>query len=701
MVPPTAAQKSNGLNLGPLPTCRALVLLVIGILVVYANSFNCGWHYDDNLNIQANPAIQIETLDVTTLWAVIKDGDQQPGQIGRPLAYLSFALNYLVGGLSVVGYHVVNVCIHILAAITLFFLIRLILNLPRFRSTHGHWADAVALLAVFFWALHPLNVTAVTYIVQRMASMAALFYLLAMYAYLRGRLTQSRASRVAFFGVTVLATLASMASKENAFMLPISLLAIEFYLIQRPGWQLPNSVKIMALTIVVAITGYVIYQIVFQDLFAAYEKRYFTMWQRLLTQPRILLFYVSLIVYPTNSRLMLLHDPGISVHLFSPWTTLTAILILGLSGGFAIGMCRRYPLASFSVLFFLLNHLIESSFVPLELIYEHRNYLPMVFLSMLMAKGILHLHKYFQNSRLVYPLLVGATILMLVNNGHSTHLYNEVFKTDLSLWHDNAQKSPALGVVQNNYGNILMGLGKLEEARVIFEKALQNNRFNNTYQIATIYYNLGRVYEAVEGSGSGKAIEAYREALNRSPGYHSALFRMAAHHQREGRFNEAERLLRKAIDHGPSIEHPSLKNGLSLAQLKLGKHIDAYRNASVVLQLKPLAVAPRAVLAEIHRQRGQYHQAVLLWEAVLKLQPDHMGAHLALAELWQQMGEPARAIPHLRKVVGLRPKLDFETIISEVEATASIVAWSHDLGLIKEVYGTFIRSAFSEIEVSG
>ena len=107
-------------------------------------------------------------------------------RILRPLSYLSFALNYKLGGMDVFGFHVVNFIIHYFSAVFLFLFIYNTLKLPRLKDQYENIAYPVALLATFFWALNPVWVTSVTYIVQRMASMAGLFYIMSMYFYLKG-----------------------------------------------------------------------------------------------------------------------------------------------------------------------------------------------------------------------------------------------------------------------------------------------------------------------------------------------------------------------------------------------------------------------------------------------------------------------------------------------------------------------------------
>ena len=113
---------------------------------------------------------------------------------------------------------------------------------------------------------------------------------------------------------------------------------------------------------------------------SGFENRPFTLLQRLMTQPRALVYYLSQIFYPVPTRLSVEHEIMISTSLLNPWTTLPAFgLILGLIG-FGLWKMQKMPVLSFAILFFFLNHSIESSVLDLELVFEHRNYLPSFFL---------------------------------------------------------------------------------------------------------------------------------------------------------------------------------------------------------------------------------------------------------------------------------------------------------------------------------
>ena len=209
--------------------------------------------------------------------------------------------------------------------------------------------------------------------------MGALFYVMAMYGYLQGRTSVGRSQAVAFYGISMVSALLAFGTKENTVTLPVAILLYDVLLIQGArGENLRKTLKFIAIPAMIAVV-YVVLRFSFASIVDGYTVRPFTLSERLLTEPRVILFYVSLLLCPSSSRFTLLHDFDLSRTLTDPWTTLPAILAVGLLVGAGVSLGKKKPLVSFSILFFFLNHLIEGSVFPLEIIYAHRNYLPSMF----------------------------------------------------------------------------------------------------------------------------------------------------------------------------------------------------------------------------------------------------------------------------------------------------------------------------------
>ena len=195
----------------------ALLLLMVGF--AYSNSLYAIWALDDDPNILQNSRLHIKDLQPETLFKTFfsplhPDKDGQPG-LNRPLAHLSFALNWYFGKDSPAGYRLVNIFIHFLAAFVLFLAIRDLLDTPNMRGKSSGREGSIALIGAALWAVNPIQTQGVVYIVQRMASLASLFYLLAMWCYIRGRASEARRRRAVFFTLTVVSFLAGVGFKRK------------------------------------------------------------------------------------------------------------------------------------------------------------------------------------------------------------------------------------------------------------------------------------------------------------------------------------------------------------------------------------------------------------------------------------------------------------------------------------------------------
>ena len=260
-------------------------------------------------------------------------------------------------------------------------------------------------------------------------------------------MSRSSPHRVFFLLGCVLSFLLAIGSKENAAMLPASLLLIEFTCFQKFNWRFSKTIYLWGSVagggiILILAVWFFSPDITFSWL-NGYRNRPFTLTERILTEPRIVLFYLSLIFFPLPTRLSIEHDVILSTSLFQPWTTLPAILLTLLLIGLGISQIRKRPIIALAILFFFLNHIIESTVIPLELIFEHRNYLPSMFLFLPIAAGFQWLYDYCAAKK--QPLagvLTGLLVLLIVCLGVGTYVRNLVWATEISLWRDAMKKAP-------------------------------------------------------------------------------------------------------------------------------------------------------------------------------------------------------------------------------------------------------------------
>lgn len=301
------------------------------------------------------------------------------GLLGRPVSVLSLAVSRILhGSTDAWGFKYHNLLLHLLNGLLLFWL--LLRLLPKLvTGMRQEQVFLVALASMTLWLLHPLMVSTVLYVVQRMAQLATLFTLAALLAYvqLRESLAASRLRFVCGVASFLLALALALFSKENGALILFYVLLIEC-LVYRGGSATQLARRrlwlFQGLFVLLPIVLGATYLLTHLERFADFSFRSFTMAERLLTQLHVLFFYLKLILLPVVSEMSLFHDawpPTRSLDiptllLLGFWCTVAAAVLL---------LRKRAPLIAFGIGWFLVSHLMESTFFNLELVFEHRNYL--------------------------------------------------------------------------------------------------------------------------------------------------------------------------------------------------------------------------------------------------------------------------------------------------------------------------------------
>lgn len=379
-----AARAGDRKPFGGAPLWMSAILLLT--VLVYLPGLPGEFMFDDHWNILQNPALEIDSLGLSELQQAAASG--RAGPLKRPLAMLSFALNHYFSGFEPGAFKGVNLLIHLCNGLLVFFLARGLLQAPAVRSGAGHNPqrdEIVACLAAALWLLHPLNLSSVLYVVQRMNLLASLFSLLALVLYVCGRrqMGQGRGAVVLLLCAVALCMPLAALGKEVGLLIPLYLLLLELTLWRGQGvdagqrrflWVYHG---LFAVAPVLLAGGYFLFRPDF--ILAGYTGRDFSLPERLLTESRVLWFYLRMVLVPDISSLALFHDDlAVSRGLFTPWTTLPALV--GWVAAIALGILwrLRLPLVVFAMGLFLIGHSMESTIFSLELVHEHRNYLPQV-----------------------------------------------------------------------------------------------------------------------------------------------------------------------------------------------------------------------------------------------------------------------------------------------------------------------------------
>lgn len=555
-----------------------VLALVALVAVTYRSALDNGFQFDDRPNITLNAAVHAQRPTPEALWRAASESPLAR----RPLAYVTFALDWWRGRGEPQVFQQTNLALHALNAVLVFALLVEILGAARGRRDPA--VAAAALGGSALWAVHPIQVQAVTYIVQRMATLAAGFTLLSVLLYLRGRRSASRPRAAAWLTASAAAMLAGGVSKENAWITPVLLLVCELAVVRHDRRRIVSPLEGRVLVTVGLAAGALLVATLAgvgpleRVLAPTYEGRPFTMEERLLTQPRVVLFHLSQIFWPLPSRFSLEHDLAISRSPLAPPFTLPAIGLVVVAA--AVGLWgltrRRTRLPALFLLWVPVTLALESSLVGLEMIFEHRMYLPSVGLAGLAGSGFLALGRRGRRTALAAAGVATVLVALLAT---ATARCLPVWRTPVTLAERSVRHAPHSVRAWGSLGQAYLEAGRPEEAE-----------------------------------------NALREALRLEPENRHALEYLGVIRFDAGRLAEAEDLLRRALAQGSAS--PSLYNHLGEVELARGRVARAER-------LFRLAIGEREWVGVYHWNRalaleglGRCDEALGEWRRYLELDDD-------------------------------------------------------------------------------
>jgi len=682
-------------NLEPethLTPCRrnvfAFVAIFVIVLTIYSNTFHASWHFDDDINILTNKPLHLKELTWSNIKKTFFASVNNVGKIYRPVACLSFALNYYVGKDNVLGYHIVNVSIHFLASLFLFLFLYQTLNLPLLKARYGPNSYFIALLSTVLWAINPVQIQAVTYIVQRMASMAGMFYIMSMYFYLNGRTSENKARQGIYFFLCFIAAVLAFGSKENAVTLPISIFLFDLFIIQglsKENIKRNSIIVLLLLLIPVALALVLKGPSIFstQNLLSGYERRAFTLAERLLTEPRIILFYISLLFYPMPGRLCINHDIAISHSLIDPPTTIVAILFIVGIICVSIVKSRKWPFVSYCIIFFFVNHLTESSIFPLELVFEHRNYIPSMLFFAPLAILLLRALQLFSKKRSMQVIISIFIILVLVGHGHNTFVRNVIWKTGESLWMDAVDKNPKLPRPYHNLAKYYGDMGYREKEITLYLQALALERGPNYPSNHMTHYNLALAYISIDQKE--KAIKHLRKAIELAPGFSSAYNNLGVLMMKQGKYDEAFNNFISALSHD---EHSAVAhNNLSFILIKKGRLAEALSESKKALALEKDFTRAFYNLGIIYKYEESFTKAKHYLELVLNKNRKEIMTRLHMIEVLYLKQEKELLREFLAETLGIIPPEKLDALIKEIAANTIQDDEAPDLQIILPLLG--------------
>jgi len=397
-----------------------LVLMLTA--VAYWPGLSGGFMLDDYPNILHNKSLLLESLSTDEIVGTLVSGTS--GLFGRPLSVLSFALNIHFTGFDPFYFKLTNLIIHLINGVLIYLLTSAVLSVMakngRLAGVDKGRIGAIALLSASLWLLHPLNLSSVLYVVQRMNILSAMFVILALILYIHARQNlDNRNNRILMLCAVPAFTVMAVFCKENGALVPLFLFLVEaivfgfhsasvkrkYFLWSYHGIFLFLPLIIVVLSLLVAP----------EWLLAGYENREFTPWERLLTESRALWLYISLLIVPDITRMSLYHgDFSVSKGLLEPVTTLFACFGVITVVATALAGHRRIPILALGILFFIAGHAMESTILPLELVFEHRNYLPSYGIILVLTFFILSMGK-LERPHLGNAVAVCLVVLLTVS----------------------------------------------------------------------------------------------------------------------------------------------------------------------------------------------------------------------------------------------------------------------------------------------
>jgi hypothetical protein len=528
---------------------------LIGI-VAYADALNGAFVFDDVAKIRDN--------------VVIRD---LPGLVSarglalypqRWVAFFTFALNHRLGGPSPVGFHAVNVAIHLANAALVFALVALAFRAPRLSSSSlAPHRDAVALVAAALFVAHPLQTQAVTYVVQRMTSLAATFYLAAVVLYVAWRLPapgRTRAAAALQYAGLLAASLLAMKTKEIAFTLPFAIVLAELSFFRTTRADLLPLVPIVLTAAIVPADALRVAHgggggglAALGD--AARVQTAISRLDYLATQLTVIVTYLFLLLVPLGQNVD--HDYPVQHAFLAPEVLSAAAVLVALAalGGWLFARTRTRAarpldpaarLAAFGIAWWFLALSVESSVIPIvDVINEHRVYLPSVGL---LAAGAVALAvaaaRLSATPAAAARRTVAAGAALAVVLAAATFARNRVWSSDVALWADAARKSPDKARPYLNLGTALREAGRADAAAAALRRGVQLDP-ESTYgrsQLGAVLLALGRRPEA----------EAeLRAVLARAPDDPEALFNLATLFWEQGRRGEARFLYARFASSAP------------------------------------------------------------------------------------------------------------------------------------------------------
>lgn len=679
----TGKMKATAKNNDVFSFCWQLSFVALAAILAYSNTFEVPFVFDDFRNIVNNQSLRnlgnfldpgnffdLNPLALTTgseshLRNIIKT---------RYIGYFSFALNYHFHGLSLRGYHLTNLVIHITNGFLVYLLAR-VMQTPSDRQVPSERINLLSternftsFIAAILFVSHPVQTQAVTFVVQRMTSLATMFVLASFLFYLQALRTSHGGTRIIRFCLSFGAAVLGTMTKEFALLIPLYLLVWECtfsnYGLRRILHRLwPYAVVLLLTPLMVfgSFLSHFDFAGIDKMLTEGAARPELTSVEYLFTQMRVFLTYMRLLVWPTGQNL----DYQFPLHrsLYSLWVIAGMILVATLAalGIVLIRKARRAPidqqhglrLSAFLLWAFLLAFIPESSILPIaDVIFEHRLYAPSVWffiLSALLIQYALHRVCPSPKRRTAYSVLV--CIVLVVPLITATYLRNRVWHDNLTLWRDVVSKSPEKARPRQNLAKSLNDSGLYSQALAELLTGLKNSP-HDLHLLQTLsdtYRGLGQLEAAIRTTEEVLKVEPgnveslsnlgiLNAEINRldiaervmakvvalDSARAESFFNQGLVFRLQGRLQQAEQSYLKAIRLRPDYAEAHYNMGLLYSDMNLLKQAENHYQLAIIH--KPDFISSYNNLSVILNKQGRFTEARALLTRALRIAPGNRGA---------------------------------------------------------------------------
>lgn len=563
----------------------ALFLISFLTVVLYGNTLDVPFYFDDETSIVESSVIHTGALsDIYQAYKL------------RFVGYWTFALNYQYGGGDVTSFHITNIVIHFINGLLVYWICALLF---KFRPERGGVLDIsekwLPLLAALVFISHPLHTQAVTYIVQRSASLTALFYLVSVIAYVHCRIVKSKVRLVVWFCTLVISALLAIFTKQNAFTLPIVLFLTEVVLFRKLSNNQIVSI-LLAPFLILAGTCLLTPETlsVLDDLTT--ETKSYSRIEYFFAQANVLWIYIAKFFYPVPLRLEYLYDQ----HSFSNTQSYIALLAHLIVISSALLFSKRYSLICFGVLFYYSTMLVESSIIPIQdMAVEHRTYLPNVGLIIaLMGLSSLLLEHCSSDKRKIYLFFV-CSVFVVGAFSLLTYQRNEQWRDPITFYKHELKYGPDNPRVLNNLADAYFEIEEIDKALPLLKHSLSIDAENltNTQAVNMLAMLIGyKKYEEAEELGESLINKIKRPFLKRG-----VLVNLGVMHLEQNQLEKSEVAFKRALNFKPITAKVML--GLAVSLAKQGKFDEAEFYTTQVIKVEPNNAGAKKLFNQIRQAR--------------------------------------------------------------------------------------------------